>query len=434
MAAEVDDGGGRRAVCAGCGCLCDDLLLDDPPYRSGEAAVDTDCDVGRAWFASRVFGRAPDARPPEVDDETVELSAAAARAAVLLRSARRPLVAGLDRLPLEAQQAMVEVADRIGGDLGLPESEEAGTRLSVPRDGGPYVTLGEIRERVDCLVLWRVRPGRSHPRLLERFFDGDTRDGRERTLVAVGPDAGETGADVALDVGAGDALRLLWLLRLLADDPDPPERREDPLGDDAAELMDRLREAGAGAWVYDGGTADGRAGPVEASGILRLLTALNEHAPWGGRPLRGAGNPAGAEAVTTWQTGHPGPVSFRSGVPRYEAGAADVDPNGVDAVLLAGGHPGELALPGDPACVWLDAGDAAGAAPEEGPPAAGAAVRIPVLPPGAAEGDTLLRMDGLSVRSPGVPGADAWPGVRAEAALRAVLRELAGAERQEAAS
>lgn len=421
--------GGRRAVCAGCGCLCDDLPLDDPPYGAGAAAVDTDCDLGRAWFAANVFGRAPDARPPEVDGEAARLSAAAARAAELLRAARRPLVAGLDRLPLEAQQAMVEVADRLGADLGLPGREEAGTRLSVPRDGGPFVTLGEIRERADCLVLWRVRPGLTHPRLLERFYTGDTREGRERTLVAVGPGAGKTGADLALDVGRGDALRLLWLLRLLADDPEAPERREDPLGEDAARLMDRLRDASAGAWIYDAGGADGRTGPVEASGILRLLTALNEHAPWGARPLRGEGNPAGAEAVATWQTGYPGPVSFRSGVPRYEAGAAAGDPGGVDVVLLAGGRPGTPALLGEPSWVWLDAGETAGDGADEEP---AAAVRIPVLPPGAADGDTLLRMDGLSVRSPGVPGADGWPGVRAEAALRAVLRELTAAEREEA--
>lgn len=428
-----DGGNGRRAVCAGCGCMCDDLLLEDPPDGEGRVRVDTDCDLGRAWFATRVFGRAPDARPPEVDGEPVELSAAAARAAELLGAARRPLVAGLHRLPLEAQQAMVEVADCLGADLGLPGSEEAGTRLSVPRDGGPFLTLGEIRERVDCLVLWRVRPGRSHPRLLERFYAGDTHDGRERTLVAVGPRAGETGADLSLEVGGGDALRLLWLLRLLADDPGAPERRDDPLGEDAARLMDRLRDAGAGAWIHDGGGPGGRTGPVEASGIVRLLTALNEVAPWGARPLRGEGNPAGAEAVATWQTGYPGPVSFRTGVPRYEAGAATGGPGGVDVVLLAGGHPGDAGLPGEPAWVWLDAGEAHDGE-DAGPPLREAAVRIPVLPPGAADGDTLLRMDGVSVRSPGVPGAGSWPGVRPEAALRAVLRELGAGGREEAAS
>jgi hypothetical protein len=63
-----------------------------------------------------------------------------------------------------------------------------------------------------------------------------------------------------------------------------------------------------------------------------------------------------------------------------------------------------------------------------------AVVRIPVLPPGAAEGDTLIRMDGVGVRSPGVPGAGDWPGVHAAEALRAVLRQLDEAGRGEAVS
>lgn len=436
----ADAGTGRRALCAGCGCLCDDLRLEDPPYRAGEDHVDTDCALGREWFATRVFGRAPDAAPPEVDGEATDLPAAAARAAELLRAARHPLVTGLDRLSLEGQRGMVEVADRIGADLVPSADEGAGTRLAIHRDGGPFLTLGEIRERVDCLVLWFVEPGRTHPRLLERFYPDDPAGGRERTLVAVGPEAEETDADLAVPVDRTDGLRLLWLLRLLAADPGAPERRDDPLGPSAAELMERVRGASSGAWLHDGG-AGARTGPVEASGILRLLTALNEDAPWGARPLRGAGNPAGAEAVATWQTGYPGPLTFRGGPPRYEGGTWTGERGGFDAVLLAGGHPGDLPFPDRPPCVWLDTGPSADGAGGDGQgaggPNAGRAegiVRIPVLPPGAAEGDTLIRMDGVGVRSPGVPRADGWPGVHAAEALRTVLRELDEAGRREAAT
>lgn len=435
----TDGGTGRRAVCAGCGCLCDDLRLGDPPYRAGEDHVDTDCALGREWFATRVFGRAPDAPPSEVDGEAADLPTAAARAAEVLRSARHPLVTGLDRLPLEGQRGMVEVADRVGADLVPAAEEGAGTRLATHRDGGPFLTLGEIRERVDCLVLWFVEPGRTHPRLLERFYPDDPAGGRKRTLVAVGPAAEATGADLAVPVDRSDGLRLLWILRLLAADPGAPERRDDPLGASADELMERIRDATSGAWLHDGGTG-ARTGPVEASGILRLLTALNEDAPWGARPLRGEGNPAGAEAVATWQTGYPGPLTFRGGTPRYDGGASADERDGFDAVLLAGGHPGDLPFPDRPPCVWLDTGQAgdgaAGDGQGRGGPDAGAAggvVRIPVLPPGAAEGDTLIRMDGVGVRSPGVPGAGGWPGVHAAEALRAVLRELADAGRGEAA-
>lgn len=424
---RADGSARRRAVCAGCGCLCDDLLLDEPPYRPGEPQVDTGCRLGREWFATRVFGRAPHARPAEVGGEPADLSAAAARAAELLRAARHPLVAGLERLTLEGQRALVEVADRTRADVGLAASEDPGARLSIHRDGGPFLTLGEVRERVDCLVLWFVEPDRTHPRLLERFYPERAAGSGHRTLVAVGPAAGETDASLTVTVDRQDSLRLLWLLRLLVEDTEAPERREDPLGDAAADLLDRIRDASSGAWLYDGGGPNGRTGPVEATGILRLLTALNEEGPWGARPLRGRGNPAGAEAVTGWQTGYPGPVTFRGGVPRYGGGVSTAGPVDVDVVLLAGGRPGALPFPDPPTCVWLDAGEAADGARHREATERDAEVRIPVLPPGAAAGDTLMRMDGLPVRSSGIPGADGWPGVPAEEALRAVLRLLADA-------
>lgn len=421
----------RRAVCAGCGCLCDDLPLAAPPYERGRPHVETDCAVGRDWFTSRIFGRSLEAGPPEVAGEPTDLAAAAARAAELLASARHPLVAGIGRLPLEGQRRMVEVADRIGADLDLDAADDGlATHLAVHRDGGPFVTLGEVRDRADCLVLWRLRPGRTHPRLLERFYPA--RGGGERTLVAVGPAADETGADLSVTVDPGDALRLLWLLRLLADDPDAPERESDPLGRRAGGLMEHLEAARWGAWLYPGGGPGGGCGPVEVIGILRLLARLGGDVPWGARPVRGEGNPVGAETVTTWQTGYPGPVTFRDGVPRYDGGGAGRNRTGVDVVLLAGGRPGSPALPDGAAVVWLDAGDPGDGGRDAAGGGPAADVRVPVLPAGAVEGDTLLRMDGLAVRSPGVPGAGDRAAVPATEALGAILEALSGGGRETA--
>lgn len=427
----AEGAGARRAVCAGCGCLCDDLPLDDPPHGRGEPNVETDCDLGRAWFASRVFGRAREPRPPEIAGETADPAAAAERAAELLSAGRHPLVTGLGALALAGQRRLVEVADRIGGSLDLDVDDDGlGTRLAVHRDGGPFVTLGEIRERADCLVLWYVRPDRTHPRLLERFYPSRS-GGGDRAVVAVGPGAEETDADLAVPADREDALPLLWLVRLLVDDPEAPEGRSHALAGPAAELADRLRGASWGAWLYPGGGAAGGADPVEVAGVVRLLARLNDRAPWGARPVRGAGNPVGAETVLTWQAGYPGPVAFREGVPRYDGGAAGRGRARVDVALLAGGRPESLSLPEGAPCVWLDAGapaEGGGADPEGGRAGAedgrAADVRIPILPAGAVEGDTLLRMDGLAVRSAGIPALADGPAVPAEEALRAILAAL----------
>lgn len=466
----------RRAVCAGCGCVCDDLPLDGPPFREGRPNVDTDCERGRRWFARRVFGSTTAGRRPALDGQPVGLDDAAARAAELLAGATHPRVAGLERLPLGAQRKLVEIADRAGAAIDTgPSPDHLSSVLAVQRDGGSFVTLGEIRQRVDCLVLWFVEPARTHPRLLERFYprgeesasggpsgdEGPAGHGRpeDRTLVAVGPRAGETRADVAVTVERGRSLELLWLLRLLADEPAAREREEHPLGEVAARLLEPLRTASCGAWIFEGSGAEGadapgRAGggdasgreaaeaggpgPVETAGLLRFLHRLNDEAPWGARPLRGEGNPAGAEAVLTWQSGYPAAVSYRSGRPAYAgpAHSAGRSPGGRlhDVVLVAGGDPARPPRAEGDVRVWIDTGagpaasgeDAGDAGPSDPP-----AVRIPVLPPGARAGDTLLRMDGVSVRSPGIPGADGWDGAPAEEALDAVLRELKRIRREE---
>lgn len=471
--------GGARVVCAGCGCLCDDVRLEDDPGR-GRPDVLTDCAPGRRWVARQVAGAAGRERRAAVDGEPASLEEAAARAAELLAGALHPRVEGLERLPLGAQRKLVELADRAGAGIDVGASAgHLGTVLAVQRDGGLFLTLGEVRERVDCLVLWFVEPGRTHPRLLERFYPsggGGEGDGaRDRAVVAVGPRAEETGADVAVTAEPGDSMALLWLLRLLADDPEAPERAEHPLGGAAATLLEALREASSGAWVYGaGGGATDRGGdpaaagsaaaggdvpagagadPVETSGVLRLLRRLNEDAPWGARPLAGEGNPAGAEAVLTWQSGFPAAVTFRDGRPRYagDAHAAHRPPAAAaDVVLRAGGDPPAARAGSGAACVWLDTGappegtsraedpapdGAAGgdAGPERDPAAeADPAVRIPVLPPGALPGETLLRMDGLPVRSPGMPGAGDRGGSSAEEALEAVLEEMRRIAREEA--
>lgn len=481
---EATASGDARAVCAGCGCLCDDIRLDGPPFRRDRPNVGTDCGLGRRWFARRMFGEARSARRPAVDGEPSELGEAVGRAAGLLGGALHPRVVGLERLPLGAQRRLVEIADRTGAAIDTgPSPDHLGPVLAVQRDGGPFLTLGEIRERTDCLVLWFARPERTHPRLLERFYPpgretpGEDASGggppAERTLVAVGPDASATGADVAVEVEPGRRLELLWLLRLLVDDPSAPERDRHPLGGEAAELLAGVRAARHGAWVYggagggleggdapspetragrpetggrpggDGGAA--RPGPVEASGLLRLLARLNEDAPWGARPLGGEGNPAGAEAVLGWQSGYPAAVSYRTGRPAY-AGTAHApgrreSGRGHDVVLLAGGHPSSPPRCGGAARIWLDTGagprspgDPGGGTADDPVPGdddpPSPAVRIPVLPPGASAGETLLRMDGLGVRSPGIPGAGDWDGVPAEEALDALLDEITRRERE----
>jgi formylmethanofuran dehydrogenase subunit B len=256
-----------EATCAGCGCLCDDIeLTEDGPVRT--------CSLGDAWFAE--VDRPPFAR---IDGREVSLDAAAAAAAAILREARAPLVYGLAGTSCEAQRRAVALAEAAGAviDVGAATPSPIGTSTA---------TLGEIRDRAELVVLWRVDPLVTHPRLLERLrLDPGA-------MIVVDSQLTATAQVAGVFVEVDDDFEALWALR-------------------AAEggLAERLRDARHIAFIH---------GPLDELTALALHSlvrdlARDRHAVTLG--LR-AGNARGAEDVLAWRTGFAGPVDFARGYPR----------------------------------------------------------------------------------------------------------------------
>jgi formylmethanofuran dehydrogenase subunit B len=266
-----------EATCAGCGCLCDDIeLTPDGPVRT--------CPLGDAWFA--VGERPPVAR---VDGREVSLEEAADAAAAILREARAPLVHGLAGTSCEAQRRAVALAAAAGAmiDAGAPAPSPVGTSTA---------TLGEIRDRAELVVLWRVDPLVTHPRLLERLrIDPGA-------MIVVDSELTATAAAAGVFFEVDDDFQALWALR-------------------AAEggLAERLRDARHVAFIH---------GPLDELTALALHSlvrdlARDRHAVT--LALR-AGNARGAEDVLAWQTGLAGPVDFARGFPRQvERGEFDAE-------------------------------------------------------------------------------------------------------------
>ena len=266
-----------EATCAGCGCLCDDIeLTADGPVRT--------CSLGDAWFA--VEDRPPVAR---IDGREVSVEEAADAAAAILREARAPLVHGLAGTSCEAQRRAVALAGAAGAviDVGAAASSPVGTSTA---------TLGEIRDRAELVVLWRVDPLVTHPRLLERLrLDPGA-------MIVVDSELTATAAAAGVFVEVDDDFEALWALR-------------------AAEggLAERLRAVRHIALIH---------GPLDELTALALHSlvrdlARDRHAVTLG--LR-AGNARGAEDVLAWQTGFAGPVDFARGFPREaERGEFDAE-------------------------------------------------------------------------------------------------------------
>ena len=167
-------------TCAGCGLLCDDVVID--PSRDS-VDVQPRCELGAAWFSDRA-GRAAEGPAATIRGEPTDVEAALGRAAELLRGARRPLIYGFDGATVEDARAAVALADRLGALVvsGHGTNTWPGAP-AVPLRGASTATLGEIRDRSRVVVIWREDPETSHPRLLERL--GLAGDASDRTLVVV---------------------------------------------------------------------------------------------------------------------------------------------------------------------------------------------------------------------------------------------------------
>lgn len=397
----------EHVTCLGCGCSCDDIVVAVRDGRIAEAR--SACPLGSAWFGD---GGVPTS--VRVRGAAASVSAALDAAATMLDDARRALVFLSIDISCETQRAAVAVADTLHAVVdGVSSSTVASGILAAQRRGRASATLGEIRNRADCIVFWGTDPAARYPRYASRYapepaglFVPDGRRGRTLVSVDIGEARGPRDADLRLDIPADRELDAIAALRAslagrsLGGEPVPG----------VAELSRTFASARYIAIVYDAEPGALPHEPGRAESLTALGVALNATTRACVTPLRAGGNRVGAESVLTWQTGYPMTVDFSRGHPRYrpdEGARALVAGGAVDAVLVIG-RP--LGLPFE-----LDAGRSVVVGPAA--TAAACAVAIDTGVAGIHEGGTAFRMDDvpLPLRAP-VPG----PRVAAD-----VVRDLA---------
>lgn len=299
-------------TCAGCGLLCDDVTLE----VSGDAVrLEPQCPLGAEWFTQRVR-RPADAPIATIDGEPAELEPALARAAELLRGARRPLVHGFEHATMEDARAAVALADRLGA--AIVTGSVAGSWR-----GASTATLGEIRDRSRVVVIWREDPETTHPRLLERL-GLDDRSEPDRVLAVIDDrDTATAGrADVRLTWTNERDLEALTSLHVL--------QRGLPLDDPPAglhDLMERLGSVTHATFVYGEGLTGGAGGQRRALALHELVRALSGEGHVVTLELPRAPGTRTANDVLAWQSGYGGRVDFASGHPEvaiYPLDDADV--------------------------------------------------------------------------------------------------------------
>jgi formylmethanofuran dehydrogenase subunit B len=379
-------------TCAGCGVLCDDVIV----RRAGDGVrVEPPCGLGAEWFSERVRGAAS-APAATIRGQPADVETALTRAAELLRWARRPLLYGFDGATVEDARAAVALADRLGALVATDVLGGAWRGApAVPLRGASTATLGEIRDRSGLVVIWREDPETTHPRLLDRLgFAGGPRSepGAQRTLLVVEDRDTATAqrADLQLRWPRERDLEALTGLHVLQR---KLELRASELGAELGGLLELINAVPHAAFVHGPGLTAGEGGQRRALALHELVRelCLTRHVVTLALPA--AAGCRSAQDVLAWQTGYSEDIDLASGHPELVTATWPPDSGeGVDVALCIEGATDRL-LDGATGIALCSL------------PVEGVEVSIRTAAAGVEAGGTAHRLDGvpLTLQSP-LPG------------------------------
>jgi formylmethanofuran dehydrogenase subunit B len=334
------------------------------------------CAVGEAKFKSFSNPSHRNLKPLlKRGDEFAEVSLdeAVKKSAQILADASYPVLYGWSCTSCEAIRVGVELAEEVGAVIDNTSTVCHGPSiLSIQNVGIPTCTLGQIRHRADLVIYWACDPYSAHPRHMERytaFSDGRFQvsewehyvarlrgvlgkkrlsraselvlmkdaslpavsgrrlppkfETKERKLVVV--DVRKTRsaelADFFIQVDPNSDFELLQALRLLVRDE---ELEVDKVAGVDLDLLEDVANAMVGCKfgvIFFGVGLTMSAGKLQnIDAAIALTQDLNTYTKFAIMPMRGHFNVAGANIVSTWQTGYPFAVDFSRGYPYYNPG------------------------------------------------------------------------------------------------------------------
>ncbi|HXW95952.1 MAG TPA: hypothetical protein VEI47_00095 [Gemmatimonadales bacterium] len=307
--------------CPFCGLVCDDLVVT---ATGSQLTVRTN----GCGLAVTSFGKgSPATVSPRIAGRQVELAAAVAEAARLLRDARQPLIAGL-ATDVAGARAAAELADRCGGVLDHMNASAAMRNILVLQDTGWITTTySEVRNRADLLVAVGTDIISRFPRFFERCIaNRETLFGSDRAceVIFVGrrlPDGssipGVTPRVIDCDVSrlheAFGVMRALLAGRKLA----ATGAAGAPLAT-WRQLLERMQAARYGVAAWAAPDLDFPHAELTVQALCELIKDLGKQSRFSGLPLGGSDGDLTADAVHLWQTGFGSRTSYGSGQPDHD--------------------------------------------------------------------------------------------------------------------
>lgn len=301
-------------LCAGCGCGCDDVMLEirhDEP--SGQPMpCELSCRLGQDWLSPVAESEAV----ARINGAEATLDAAIDRAVQLLKASTSPAVYGLTYASCEAQKAAIDLAEAVRGTLDVAGAGRDLEGTAIQNLGAVTATFGELRDRADFILLWNASPDATNPRFLERYLPGKT-----YFLIADAenhPASAAAARTIILKNGA-DAGAVSVLRSLLKGQPPDAQETLGATGVELAQwqaLLEQMKAARYGAVILPPRSTASMSRQFDLP-LTQLVRELNRDTRFVACRLT-AGNAAGAIQSLVARTGFPCCVNFERGFPRFD--------------------------------------------------------------------------------------------------------------------
>ena len=138
----------QSLVCAGCSCLCDDLVVETSD--NGTRSLTTTCQLG-GRFLERVESGLR--FQPTINAEATTQDVAIETASKWLQESQSPLVCGLDGISTQSQKTAVSIAKQVKATIDVAFSNANHASLTAMQTVGKVTaTIGEISRRTKVFL------------------------------------------------------------------------------------------------------------------------------------------------------------------------------------------------------------------------------------------------------------------------------------------
>jgi formylmethanofuran dehydrogenase subunit B len=266
-----------------------------------------------------------------INGQEVDLEAAVAKAAALLKATRQPVIGGC-ATDVNGMRALLALADRIGAVVDNMNFTAARNNFLALQDSGwMNTTLAEVKNRCDFLLVVGTDVEAIVPRFFERYIWPQEamflENPHQRDIVYLGnapsgdastaPDGRKAGV---LECAVKDLPDVISVLRALV--KGRPIRAESVAGIAVADLQalaDRLKAATYGVVTWAAGALNYRQAELTVQTLSEMIKDINnQNTRCSGLPLAGKEGDQTANQVCGWTTGYPARTRFSKGYPEYD--------------------------------------------------------------------------------------------------------------------